>query len=362
MKISGNIFFFLPVTVAVLISSCRIREHDISDHRIIKDALGRDVIIPDPVRSAVALRSGALRLISYMDLTSGIGYVEGNEQRRSTPYNIANQRFKELKTIGTGNNFDTELLAAGKIDLIIASYMNAGEADKMEKLTGKPVFVLKYGNLDDQIGDFYNSLLLLGELFNRKGRADSLISYISEIIADCSIRTNDLFSSSVTAYIGGVAYSGSHGITSTVPSYSPFRMVSVKNAAGTLLSSAGTPRRSQGNKFIDPEQLIIWNPDYIFLDMSGSAIWREDLKKPAIARTLKAIKNKNVYTLLPYNWYTINYENILCNTWFIGKVVHPEAFEDIDIEQKCREIYAFFLGRDVFDEMKKLYDPFKKIL
>ncbi len=337
-------------------------DNNTSAHRIVTDALGRKVIVPDTLRSAVALRSGTLRLLSYMDLTSVIGYVEGNEKARSTPYNLANLNLKELEAIGTGNNFDTELLAAGKIDLIVTSYMNAGEADKMQKLTGKPVFVLKYGNLDDQIGDFYNSLVLLGELFNRKERADSLISYISSTIRECSMRTKDLFDPTTTAYIGGVAYSGSHGITSTVPSYPPFRMVSVKNAAGSLISPAGTRRRSQGNKFIDPEQLIIWDPDYIFLDSSGSAIWKEDMKKPAISRTLKAIKDKNVYTILPYNWYTINYENILCNTWFIGKVTHPEAFEDINVEQKCREIYTFFLGSDVFDEMKKLYDPFKKIL
>lgn len=362
MKGAGNILFILFVTMAAFISSCSINDNYISDHHSVRDALGREVTVPDSIRSAVALRSGALRLISYMDLTSVIGYIEGNEKIRSTPYNLANQNLKELETIGTGNNFDTELLAAGNVDLIVTSYMNAGEADKMQKLTGKPVFVLKYGNLDDQIGDFYNSLLLLGELFNRKERADSLINYISSTIRECSLRTKDLYDSTITAYIGGVAYSGSHGITSTVPSYPTFRMVSVKNASGSLISSTRTRRRSQGNKFIDTEQLIIWDPDYIFLDMSGSAIWQEDMKKPAISLTLRAIQNKKVYTLLPYNWYTINYENILCNTWFIGKIVHPEAFEDINVEQKCREIYTFFLGTDVFDEMKKLYDPFKKIL
>ena len=356
------ILCFLSVTFIILISSCNLKDDEIPGRRSIRDALGREVLIPDSIRSAIALRSGTLRLFAYMDLVSGIGYVEGNEKRRSTPYNIAYQDLKELETIGTGNNYDTELLAASKADLIVTSYMNAGEADKLEKLTGKEVFVLKYGNLDDQIGDFYNSLLFLGELFGRKGRADSLISYINSTIGECSLRTKDLSDSGITAYVGGVAYSGSHGITSTVPSYPPFRMISVRNAAGSLISNTGIPGRSQGNKFIDPEQLILWDPDYIFLDSSGSAIWKVDMRKPAISRTLKAIRTKNVYSLLPYNWYTLNYENILCNTWFAGKTIHPEAFADINVEQKCREIYTFFLGSDVYDEMKILYEPFKKIL
>ena len=87
-----------------------------------------------------------------------------------------------------------------------------------------------------------------------------------------------------------------------------------------------------------------------------------EIDKPVFNGTMKAFRQKKVFTVLPYNWYTINYENVLCNSWYVGKTIYPEAFADVDIDAKCREIYEVFLGKDVFDEMNKLYRPFREAL
>jgi len=71
-----------------------------------------------------------------------------------------------------------------------------------------------------------------------------------------------------------------------------------------------------------------------------------------------AVHDSKVFTVLPFNWYAVNYENLLCNTWFIGKTIYPETFREISVEQKCREIYRFFLGTDIYDEITDLYHPF----
>ncbi len=347
-----------PLILIFFTLSCEVTESDKTNHHAVKDAVGRNVLVPDTIMSVIGLRPGALRLLSYMDVTNKIEYVEGNEKIRSTPYILANARLTELDIIGTGNNFDYELLTASNTDLIVTTYMNGEEADKLQKIIRKPVFVLKYGNLDDEIDDFFNSLSLLGDIFHREGRADTIIQYIKTTIDDFRSRTTDHNISPVTAYIGGVAQSGSHGLTSTAPSYPPFRILSVRNAAESLDSVMFSFGINQENAFIEKEQLIKWNPDFLFLDASGIMIWEDELDKPLINRTLKAIPNARVYTVLPYNWYTINFENILCNAWFIGKTIYPEAFSDISVEKKCSEIYRFFLGSDVYDKIKSLYNPY----
>ncbi|MDX9947367.1 MAG: ABC transporter substrate-binding protein [Bacteroidales bacterium] len=356
--------YTLLVVVAMTIGSvsCRNQHENGPKTHVVTDAYGRRIVVPDSIRSVIGLGSGALRLICYMDLADKTGYIEGNEKRRETPYIMANPDLRNLEVIGAGNNYDTELLAASNADLLVTTFKTASEADRLQKLTQKPVFALKYGNLSDGISDFFNSLSLLGKAFGREGRSDSLISYISETISECESRVAAVYDPGISAYIGGVAFSGSHGITSTLNDYPPFRINSVGNAAAEVLNEAGMSGIRNNNTMVGAEQLIEWNPDFIFLDVAGTAIWENDISKPVFRRTMKAFEEGRIFTVLPYNWYSINYENVLCNTWFAGKVIYPRAFEDVNIEAKCREIYKFFLGNDIFDEMNELYSPFREAL
>jgi iron complex transport system substrate-binding protein len=61
---------------------------------------------------------------------------------------------------------------------------------------------------------------------------------------------------------------------------------------------------------------------------------------------------------LPYNWYTQNFGSILADSYYAGKLLYPDRFEDVDLEDKTIEIYTFLvcegdeeLGRDVYDKM-----------
>ncbi len=320
---------------------------------------GRTVMVPDTIQSVVALRSGALRLLSYMGVTEKVDYIEANEQKRNVPYLFANPPLREKQIIGAGNNYDTELLAASGANLVVVTYMNAAEADKLQSSIGKPVFVLEYGDMKAKQDHLFESLNLLGELFHRGNRADSLVGYIRNTLNDFKQRTAN--NTNIRAYIGGVAYRGPHGIASTEPGYPSFGFLSLNNVAEALGEVVSSPLSNQDNAFIDVEQLLIWNPDYIFLDAAGENIWNQEIEKQLIKESLAAFGTGKVYAVLPYNWYTTNFENILCNTWFIGKTIYPKAFQDIDIEVKCREIYDFFLGKDVYDEMFDLYKPYRRL-
>ncbi len=362
MRVLKTMFIFAALILpAAGIISCLSSGMNEKDYRIIKDSEGRQVQVPDTLESVIAIRSGALRLICYMNMAGRVGYIEGNEKRRTVPYLMANPELTDKDAIGTGNYYDTELLAASDADIIIATYMTSPEADELQRTTGKPVFIIDYGDMKDNLGGLFSSLDLLGELFYRKERADSLEQYIRNSIAEFKTRT--MGADVHSAYIGGVAYRGAHGISSTEPGYPPFRFLPVFNVALTQGDIISSPLADQENAFIDIEQLIIWNPAYIFLDAAGEAIWKDDINRNNIlGETVEAFQTGNLFTVLPYNWYTTNYENVLCNAWFIGKTVYPGLFEDIDPESKCREIYNFFLGEDVYDRMSELYGPFVRVI
>jgi iron complex transport system substrate-binding protein len=326
--------------------------------RLITDYTGRNVTIPDTVRSVIALKSGTMRLLAYMGVTDRVSHIEGSEQRRNVPYLFANPHLRGLPVIGAGNNYDTELLADAGSDLIIATFMSAQEADRLQRLTGKPVILLDYGDLGEKRDALYSTLTLLGEIFGLPARADSIVRYFESTIDECVSRASRATEPQRTAYVGGVAYNGAHGLTSTEPDYPPFDMLSLKNVAGE--PQLRNDREEPGHLvlFIDQEQLIEWDPDVIFLDAAGRQIWQEEITPGVISNSLSAFRTGEIYTVLPYNWNTTNYENILCNVWYIGSVLLPSSFGDVDVTEKCREIYRFFYGTDIYDKVYDYYRPF----
>ncbi|MBN2368005.1 iron ABC transporter substrate-binding protein [Candidatus Woesearchaeota archaeon] len=313
---------------------------------------GREVYIPEKIERIVGIEAGALRLITYLDALDMVAGIEEVELQEGRPYGFAHPEIKEKPLIGPIHGGDAELILAQNPDLIFWTYTDAGKADELQERTGIPVIVLDYGDIDDQKETFYASLRLLGKVLGREKRSESVIQFFEDIIYELDERTkNNAFDGNV--YIGGVANRGAHGFASTEPDYSAFRFLNVNNAAsGIELEHA----------FIDPEQIITWNPDIIFIDESGYELVMNDLKnESAFYNTLDAVKQGEVYAVMPYNAYTTNYATVLANSYYIGVVLYPEQFSDIFPDEKADEIYKFLLGKPVYNEMKKMYGGFRKV-
>jgi iron complex transport system substrate-binding protein len=252
---------------------------------------------------------------------------------------------------------EPELIAAYQPDMILMTYTTAGEADELQSKTSCPVIVVDYGDFNQNIDKFFGTLEFLGKLLNKEKRAEELTAEINAYIFDLNKRT---YTSPATesVYVGGIAYRGSHGINSTEPMYAPFRFVNADNVAENLGEVTSSPKAWLENAFIDKEQLIEWNPDMIFIDAAGLQLVDKDLSDLNFSSLLKAVRNQQTYVVLPHNWYTTNYENIICNAYYIGKVMYPESFINIDIEKRCGNIYRKFLGVNVYDSMMSQYNAY----
>jgi iron complex transport system substrate-binding protein len=60
---------------------------------------------------------------------------------------------------------------------------------------------------------------------------------------------------------------------------------------------------------------------------------------------LEAFKEGRVYGTLPYNYYHTNIAVALADAYYIGKVLYPDKFKDVDPEKKADEIFQVFLGK-----------------
>jgi iron complex transport system substrate-binding protein len=196
---------------------------------------------------------------------------------------------------------------------------------------------------------------------DKKNRAEEIKSFFNELIEDLDSRTADIKQEKL-CYLGGVAYRGPHGLQSTEPGYPPFLFLNTRNAA---MSSEDA---ELSHMDVSKEKIVEWDPDIIFIDLSTCQLESEanalyELQNDPAYTGLKAVKTGNIFGVLPYNWYTQNHGSTLANAYFIGKVLYPGKFEDIDPVKKANEIYTFLTGKPLFDQMNELFGnlAFRKI-
>jgi len=147
-------------------------------------------------------------------------------------------------------------------------------------------------------------------------------------------------------YIGGIGFRGTQGIESTDASYFPLDWVRARNLAKEVVP--------KGHAFVDKEKILSWDPDLLFIDGGGLGTIHQDFqKKPEFYRHLKAVKNRQVFLLFPYNWYVTNIDTAVADGFAAGKILYPQSFTDLDPKKKADEIYTFLLGKPVYPQLEK---------
>ncbi|MDO9583961.1 MAG: iron ABC transporter substrate-binding protein [Desulfomicrobium sp.] len=331
----------------------------------VADAMGRSINVPDHVERVICSGSGCLRLLTYLqaqDLAVAVDDIESKRNRfDSRPYALANPQFKDMPIFGQFRGQDNpELILTldPQPQLIFKTFATMGyDPVELQAKTGIPVVVLDVGNLGAGRERFYSSLRLMGEVTDNSERAEELIAYFEAVIADLAARTAGILEAGrPSAYLGGVAYKGPHGFQSTEPGYPPFTFVKARN----LAHEQGGAAKDVSNTSVAKEQIVAWDPEYLFVDLStqqmgdGAGGLHELCTDPAYA-TLTAVREGRVFGVLPYNWYSQNYESILANAYFIGKVLYPDRFADIDPAAKADEIYTVIVGKPVFQAMNETF-------
>lgn len=328
---------------------------------VFTDLVGRQVELVVPVDSLVAIGPGALRLICYAGAVEQVAGVENFELQMPTgrPYRYANPQLINLPIIGQGgpdSSPDAEQLVSVSPDVIFVGYIaDAAKADELQAQTGIPVVVISQGPLATFDEEVFESLALIGEITGKQNRADAVIAYIKSCLQDLDSRTKDIAEEEKpTVYAGALGMKGAHGIESTQANYPPFTAVNALN----VVDGTG----AKGSVMIEKEKLIAWNPDIIFIDQNGLSMVKEDYQlNPQIYDSLDAFKNGNVYGLIPFNFYTTNIDTAIADAYYVGKVLYPERFTDIDPAEKADEIYKSMLGRPLYDQIIKDFPGFVEV-
>jgi len=366
----------LPLVILLVIAGCVSDTRPSSDvspatsaalsERILTDGFGRTVTVPVPATEVLCSGSGCLRYLVYLqgeDLIVGVDSIEKEgREMEGRPYALVHRDWmKDLPLFGEfRGKDDPEKVIAIDPQLVFktgaagqASATNAEAVNTLQDKTGIPVIGFLYGSLRNDVekAEMYEGLRLMGKVTGKDARAEEVIAYIEMTMADLEQRTGDIpAEEQKRVYVGGVSLSGAHGIISTEPAYPPFLWVHAVNVA----SGAGTAHID-----VAKEAIVDWDPEYIFIDVGTTQMDNEgaigQLKTDPALKGLSAVKNGRVYGVLPYNFYNTNYETVFADAYFIGKILYPDRFADIDPAKKADEIYTFFVGKPVFNDLNSQF-------
>ena len=316
----------------------------------IKDAAGRTVKLKGVAKRVVTDSPETLRFYSYINGIEGVVGVSVSDHRiMHTPYAIAYPGKKNIKGFGGGYTIDNfEGVVLEKPDVIFSSSKDQiSEYDKIQEQTGIPVVALEPGTgvvFDPKVSE---SLTIIGKVIGKEDRAKEVVEFMDSLKKDLEKRTKDIPENErKRAYVGGLIWNGPHGIEGTRENYPLFDVNNIKN----VVTGIG----KNGHLDLDKEKIMSWDPEYIILDMGSIHLIQDDFNKnKEYYKNLKAFKNKKVFGQIPFVAADVNVDTALADAYYIGKVVYPEKFQDVDPVKKADEIYSFMLKKPVYAEVAK---------
>lgn len=333
----------------------------------ITDFANRTLTLPRNISRIVAIGPGMLRLIVYLnavDLVVGVEKAEKTWGVVGRDYAMAiKEKIEELPEIGPGgpgNPPDPELILSVKPELVImhTAYLSFYNPDELQMRINATVIVLDYTPATSpDLELFYKAIEILGKALNREERAQQLIAYTRSLLADLSRRVEGLNTTAVKVYVGGVSARGLQPFTATQSPYPPLVWLKTQSISDAYA-------KTQGLLSLQFETLLKEQPDVIFIDENSlkPVILPDFKKEPSKYLSLKAFREGRVYGLLPYNYYHCNIAVALANSYYIGKVLYPERFADIDPAEKADEIFRVFVGKPIYDLfLKGGYEGYRNI-
>lgn len=310
--------------------------------RTVTDGLGREVEVPADAQRIVTL-GNATRMLVYLGLADRL-IATANGDMNDRPYMAYGAYYQDawarlpVAASGSYGEVNTELILELDPDLILCTY-EAEIVESLEAQLGRRVVAAPQGKLFD--ADFERALRIFGEACGVSARAEAVIACIHANLDELDARTAGIPEQDKPLCLSAASSSRvMHGIGGVYADSAILSAVHARDAAAGL--GGGRPKGVE----VDREQILLWDPDVLFLDAGNLGLIRQEYAEdPAFFDELRAVQSAQVY-----QWpnASANYTNVeipLVSAWFVGCLLYPDAFADVDFEAKAEEIFSFFLGR-----------------
>lgn len=329
---------------------------------VIADTSGREVTVPKNISHVLCSGPGCMRYLTY--LQSSDKAVAADEIERDTKklfpltYLVAKPNIRTLPSSGYQNGrIDTDqvLNLSPRPDLIIIMTDEPISGEEIQKKTEIPVIILHEGDLGSGRGRMNYALRVMGVVLGKSSRAEEVIRFFDKVTDNLQSRTYTLSDfQQKSAYFGGYSAPNPQGIYSTTTRYLPLTLIKVRNSADDYIDR----NNISGPYSISKEALSRLTPDAIFVDMmtwflADNGI--SELEKTDILQEIPAVRQGEVYGLLPNSLYGEEHESDIINAFLIGKVLYPTKFMDVEPKVIADYIHSFLYGEPLFESVNRQY-------
>jgi len=297
----------------------------IADARTItfNDKLGREISVTLPVKRAVFLQMyELLPVLGVWDRVVGISrFAYENDITVAARPDIA----RTVPSVGGTTDVNIEALMKLRPDLVI-SWTSRPENIKFMQEKGLKV----YSIYPDSLAELYDVMRTLGRIFGREKKIRQTISNMEDIFGMIRRRVVAIpyEQRQKTLWIGsrpnGVACG--IGINNDI-----FNLIGGRNVAGHM---------QERNADVSLENIILWNPDVIFIwgnakygvnDILGNPQWR----------FINAVKRGRVYKAP--TWSTWSPRIAPVALWMAART-YPELFRDVNLNKAIDRFYRKTYG------------------
>lgn len=299
------------------------------DELTIIDQSGREVTVKKDCKSIALCYRVVIRFLLNLgqgDKIKGMGKSEDFLEELQPS-------LKECADVGKGVA-DIEALAELNPDLFIHKASDTETLEAVEKI-GIPSIGIEVETPEDMLV----ALDVLGKVCNAQDKAKDLIDYYQAEIENvesmaASIEEKDRKTAIVMGTSIGKVADGSM-------------------LQGMMLEKAGAINCASDLKVTElwptagTEQIFEWNPDYIFITGSESAVYTvEDIYKESSWSELRAVKDKHVF-LIPSSYDSWEFPGIVSvlGINYMMKTMYPDLISDNDMENKVNEFYKKAYGQ-----------------
>lgn len=339
-------FSLLLILIALIIGSVFLES---------KNVISKDLAVaPEieetkkPSQTAICLGPGTLKLYTYICGSEGIMAIEKRDSKSSSPYLTAFPELLDKDILETSKMKKIQEIKelAPDVIFISKSYPHYQIEDLRNKLN-IPIVEISYGEKEIFGDATIESLLKIGKIMGKSERAKEITNYLQMTKDDLENRTKDL-PIKKNVYIGGGGYSGTESFLSGTSDNEAFELLKIES-----------PIKEQAlyrNFKLSKDDLLSLNPDLIFIDLKARPLLQGELENNlSYFKSLKAFRDKKVYVLAPNKEDKTNIELALLNLFYMGKMIHENEFDDIEINEKSKEVFEVMFQKDISNEYFEKY-------
>jgi iron complex transport system substrate-binding protein len=234
---------------------------------------------------------------------------------------------------GRGNTANVEVVLKAKTDLIVdigsTGETYASLAQQVQQQTKIP-----YALFDGRIESTPAALRALGRLMGDEANAERLAAWYENELGQARQRAARAGSHPLVYYgrsPSGLQTGGKGSINVEVLDF-----LGARNAAAEARPGLAT---------VSLEQVLLWNPEVILT--TDPNFWQLARTDPRW-RAVSAVQKGKVYLSphLPFGWFDFPPgANRLLGIWWAGKLLYPQAFEEVDLRAKVVEFHRLFYHR-----------------